>query len=149
MSSELFFLYPALLFPAIPLSMIAFGSRYTSLSILIRELHAQMINRQKEHVEVDNSVQIMILTKRLLLLKGMQTFAGLAFIFNLSTIFFGYLGMEYVATRVFGLSVLLFSISIMLYIIEIQQSFLALSTHIGDLENQEENKSFISKDNES
>ena len=32
-------LYPALLFPAIPLMMISFGNRYTSLAVLIRKIH--------------------------------------------------------------------------------------------------------------
>ena len=36
-------LYPALLFPAIPLMMISFGNRYTSLASLIRKIHDEYV----------------------------------------------------------------------------------------------------------
>lgn len=138
---DTFVLYTALLFPAIPLTMITFGSRYTQLSLLIRKLHDDITDTgQKNKDTYDLSYQIMVLTKRLHLLKRMQTLAGLSFIFNLSTVFFGYVDMEQVALKVFGIAVLLFAASLVLYVIEIQQSFLALSQHIGALQNYNKNK---------
>ena len=38
--------YAAFLFPAIPLMMISFGNRYTSLSKLIRKIHDEFINKK-------------------------------------------------------------------------------------------------------
>ena len=70
---DLNFWYPALLFPAIPLMMIVFGNRYSSLSKLIRELHDRVI--QEDEVRVKFTEQIELLTDRLFLVKSMQTLA--------------------------------------------------------------------------
>ena len=40
------FLLPAALFPAIPLMMISFGNRYTSLATLIRKIHDEVIAKK-------------------------------------------------------------------------------------------------------
>ena len=39
-------LLPAILFPAIPLMMANFGHRYNSLSLLIRKIHDEFINKK-------------------------------------------------------------------------------------------------------
>ena len=44
---DLNFWYPALLFPAIPLMMIVFGNRYSSLSKLIRDLHDRVLKEDE------------------------------------------------------------------------------------------------------
>ena len=86
---DLNFWYPALLFPAIPLMMITFGNRYSSLSRLIRELHDKaLLNNDDNYSKKILTEQIELLTDRLFLVKSMQTLAGLAFIANLLTIFF-------------------------------------------------------------
>ena len=78
--------YAAFLFPAIPLMMISFNNRYTSLSRLIRKIHDEFIN--KKISKTDKSAmrylaQINILNKRLVYVKLMQLFSGLSFFFNL------------------------------------------------------------------
>jgi hypothetical protein len=78
--------------------------------------------------------QIELLTDRLFLVKSMQTLAGLAFIANLLTIFFRYIGVPSVAFSLFGVATILLSISILLFLIEIQKSSSALSKHISNLE---------------
>ena len=128
---DLNFWYPALLFPAIPLMMIVFGNRYSSLSKLIRELHDRVI--QEDEVRVKFTEQIELLTDRLFLVKSMQTLAGLAFIANLLTIFFRYIDVPSVAFSLFGVATILLSASILLFVIEIQKSSSALSKHISDL----------------
>ena len=40
----------ALLFPAIPLMMITFTNRYSSVASLIRKIHDEIINKGKERV---------------------------------------------------------------------------------------------------
>ena len=129
---DLNFWYPALLFPAIPLMMIVFGNRYSSLSKLIRDLHDRVL--QEGEVRDKFTEQIELLTDRLFLVKSMQTLAGLAFIANLLTIFFRYIGVPSVAFSLFGVATILLSISILLFLIEIQKSSSALSKHISNLE---------------
>ena len=128
---DLNFWYPALLFPAIPLMMIVFGNRYSSLSKLIRDLHDRVL--QEEQVRDKFTEQIELLTDRLFLVKSMQTLAGLAFIANLLTIFFRYIDVPSVAFSLFGVATILLSASIILFVIEIQKSSSALSKHISDL----------------
>ena len=89
---DLNFWYPALLFPAIPLMMIVFGNRYSSLSKLIRELHDRAL--QKGNSQNKLTEQIELLTDRLFLVKYMQTLGGLAFIANLLTIFSRYINFN-------------------------------------------------------
>ena len=128
---DLNFWYPALLFPAIPLMMIVFGNRYSSLSKLIRDLHDRVL--QEEEVRDKFTEQIELLTDRLFLVKSMQTLAGLAFIANLLTIFFRYIDVPSVAFSLFGVATILLSAAILLFVIEIQKSSSALSKHISDL----------------
>ena len=128
---DLNFWYPALLFPAIPLMMIVFGNRYSSLSKLIRDLHDRVL--QEDEVRDKFTEQIELLTDRLFLVKSMQTLAGLAFIANLFTIFFRYIDVPSVAFSLFGVATILLSASILLFVIEIQKSSSALSKHISDL----------------
>ena len=128
---DLNFWYPALLFPAIPLMMIVFGNRYSSLSKLIRDLHDRVL--QEGEVRDKFTEQIELLTDRLFLVKSMQTLAGLAFIANLLTIFFRYIHVPSVAFSLFGVATILLSASILLFVIEIQKSSSALSKHISDL----------------
>ena len=128
---DLNFWYPALLFPAIPLMMIVFGNRYSSLSKLIRDLHDRVL--EEDEVRDKFTEQIELLTDRLFLVKSMQTLAGLAFIANLLTIFFRYIDVPSVAFSLFGVATILLSVSILLFVIEIQKSSSALSKHISDL----------------
>jgi hypothetical protein len=128
---DLNFWYPALLFPAIPLMMIVFGNRYSSLSKLIRDLHDRVL--KEDEVRDKFTEQIELLTDRLFLVKSMQTLAGLAFIANLLTIFFRYIDVPSVAFSLFGVATILLSASILLFVIEIQKSSSALSKHISDL----------------
>jgi len=128
---DLNFWYPALLFPAIPLMMIVFGNRYSSLSKLIRDLHDRVI--KEDEVRDNFTEQIELLTDRLFLVKSMQTLAGLAFIANLLTIFFRYIDVPSVAFSLFGVATILLSAAILLFVIEIQKSSSALSKHISDL----------------
>ena len=129
---DLNFWYPALLFPAIPLMMIVFGNRYSSLSKLIRDLHDRVL--QEGEVRDKFTEQIELLTDRLFLVKSMQTLAGLAFIANLLTIFFRYIDVPSAAFSLFGVATILLSASILLFVIEIQKSSSALSKHISNLE---------------
>ena len=129
-------LLPAILFPAIPLMMVNFGNRYNSLSTLIRKIHDELINKKiskKDKSAMRYLAQIKILQQRLILNRLIQTIAAISFLVNLISIVFGFTYQAYFINT-FLLAVLLFSISIILYIYELQISAQALDKHLEDLE---------------
>jgi hypothetical protein len=132
-----FFWYPALLFPAIPIMLLVFTNKYTALAMLIRKLHVMAQEDEIENLSVE---RIQILSGRLKLLKWMQTFSSISFLFNLITIFFGFVGLQNFALVFFIISVALLIIAMSLFIVESQQSHYALSLHIRDLETYNKNK---------
>ena len=127
-------LYPALLFPAIPLMMISFGNRYTSLAALIRKIHDLIV---VNHLSRKNAKhypdQIKILTQRLALVRASQSLSGVSFILNLLSIYCSYIERYEIALNFFGFGVLVFALAILTFIYEIQLSTRALSKHLEDL----------------
>ena len=127
-------LYPALLFPAIPLMMISFGNRYTSLAALIRKIHDSIV---VNHLSKKNAKhyldQIKVLTQRLALVRASQTLSGVSFILNLLSIYCSYIENYEIALNFFGFGVLVFALAILTFIYEIQLSTKALSKHLEDL----------------
>ena len=116
--------------------MVNFGNRYSSLSGLIRKIHDELIDKEvsKNDAFTKRSLaQIDIFRKRLSLNRMMQTLAILSFLVNLISIFFVFLHPPYfVAVFLFG--VLLFAISISLYILELRLAVRALDKHLEDLQ---------------
>ncbi len=128
---DLFIWYPALLFPAIPIMLLVFTNKYTALAMLIRKLHVLSYDNSGNYLSAE---RIQILSSRLLLLRWMQSLCGVSFLFNLLTIFFGYINLMNLALNLFGIAVFILAIAIILFIIEAQQSHYALNLHIRDLE---------------
>ena len=131
------YLLPAALFPAIPLMMISFGNRYTSLASLIRKIHDEVIAKKltrKDKATNRYLKQIAILRKRLVLNRATSTLASIAFISNLVAIYFAFVKDIHSFTIVFSSSLSLFCIALILYMIEIQLATTALDTHLQDLE---------------
>ena len=132
--NNFFTLYPALLFPAIPLMMISFGNRYTSLAALIRKIHDLIV---VNHLSKKNAKhyldQIKVLTQRLALVRASQTLSGVSFILNLLSIYCSYIENYEIALNFFGFGVLVFALAILTFIYEIQLSTKALSKHLEDL----------------
>ena len=131
------FLLPAALFPAIPLMMISFGNRYTSLATLIRKIHDEVIAKKltrKDKATNRYLLQIDLLRKRLTLNRATSTLAALAFIANLIAMYFVYTNNVFMFAVTFIGSLLMFGTSLVLYIIELQLATSALDTHLQDLE---------------
>ena len=129
-------LLPAILFPAIPLMMINFGNRYSSLATLIRKLHDDLIDKEVTRNKETTKrylAQIDIFKKRLSLNTMMQTLALFSFLINLISIFFVFFSEIYFIP-VFLLGVLLFTISISIYLLELRLAVSALDKHLEDLE---------------
>ena len=128
-------LLPAVLFPAIPLMMVNFGNRYSSLSKLIRALHDELIDKELSKNDVTATryiAQIDIFKKRLSLNRMMQTIALFSFLVNLFSIFVAIFYIPYFLP-VFLLGVLLFAISISIYLIELRLAVNALDKYLEDL----------------
>ena len=133
--------YAAFLFPAIPLMMISFGNRYTSLSKLIRKIHDEFINKKISPNDKSASryfAQIQILNKRLRYVKLMQFFSGISFFFNLFTILVGIYFLD-ISLILFITALFFFALAICVFLIEINISTKALRTHLEDLEDLDEN----------
>ena len=133
--------YAAFLFPAIPLMMISFGNRYTSLSKLIRKIHDEFINKKISPNDKSASryfAQIQILNKRLRYVKLMQFFSGISFFFNLITILVGIYFLN-ISLILFITALFFFALAICVFLIEINISTKALRTHLEDLEDLDEN----------
>ena len=129
-------LLPAILFPAIPLMMINFGNRYSSLATLIRKLHDDLIDKEVTRNKETTKrylAQIDIFKRRLSLNTMMQTLALFSFLINLISIFFIFFSEIYFIP-VFLLGVLLFAISISIYLLELRLAVSALDKHLEDLE---------------
>ena len=131
--------YAAFLFPAIPLVMISFNNRYSSLSRLIRKIHDEFINKKiskRDKSAMRYLAQIDILNKRLMYVKLMQLFSGFSFFFNLITILVGIFNIN--RSVIFFLVALgFFSFAIIVFLIEIHLSSKALKTHLEDLRDLE------------
>ena len=133
--------YAAFLFPAIPLMMISFGNRYTSLSKLIRKIHDEFINKKISPNDKSASryfAQIQILNKRLRYVKLMQFFSGISFFLNLMTILVGIYFLD-ISLILFITALFFFALAICVFLIEINISTKALKTHLEDLEDLDEN----------
>ena len=133
--------YAAFLFPAIPLMMISFGNRYTSLSKLIRKIHDEFINKKISPDDKSASryfAQIHILNKRLRYVKLKQFFSGISFFLNLITILVGIYFLD-ISLILFITALFFFALAICVFLIEINISTKALRTHLEDLEDLDEN----------
>jgi hypothetical protein len=133
--------YAAFLFPAIPLMMISFGNRYTSLSKLIRKIHDEFINKKISPNDKSASryfAQIQILNKRLRYVRLMQFFSGISFFLNLITILVGIYFLD-ISLMLFITALFFFALAICVFLIEINISTKALRTHLEDLEDLDEN----------
>ena len=121
---------PALLFPAISLTMLAYNARYLAIAALIRALHKEYVSSNSKNI----SIQIEQLHKRLYLIRNMQATAILSFLGAVITMGLLYTEMNTSANIVFGLSLIALVISLSISFIEVQLSTKALSTQLNSLE---------------
>ena len=116
--------------------MVNFGNRYNSLSSLIRKIHDEFINKKispKDKSAKRYLAQIQILRQRLILNRFMQTLSSLSFILNLLSIYFAF-KYPIFFINTFLIAVLLFGVSILIFIYELQIAVKALDKHLEDLE---------------
>ena len=127
---ELSLSIPALLFPAISLTMLAYNARYLAIAALIRQLHQKF--HETESPEV--GLQVKKLRKRLSIIKNMQAVAIVSFLLAVITMFLIYVELRFWANLIFGVSLLALMISLILSLIEVQLSTKALSIQLKDMD---------------
>lgn len=120
---------PALLFPAISLSMLAYNARYLAIAALIRELHRQY----REKASVTLGKQVRQLQRRLEIIKQMQAAAILSFLFSALCMLLLYLEWMFWANLLFGSSLFCLITSLILSFIEVQLSTKALKIQLSDI----------------
>ncbi|MDE0597590.1 MAG: DUF2721 domain-containing protein [Dokdonia donghaensis] len=121
---------PALLFPAISLTMLAYNARYLAIAALIRNLHASYQETGSEDVRL----QVTKLRKRLSIIKNMQAVAIVSFLLAVITMFLIYIGVTFWANLVFAVSLVALMTSLILSLVEVQLSTKALSIQLKDME---------------
>ncbi|MFS4446222.1 DUF2721 domain-containing protein [Maribacter sp. 2307UL18-2] len=127
---ELSLSIPALLFPAISLTMLAYNARYLAIAALIRQLHQKYQETESESV----GLQVKKLNTRLTLIKNMQASAIFSFLLAVITMALIYFEFASWANLIFGISLLSLMVSLVLSLIEVQLSTKALSIQLKDME---------------
>jgi hypothetical protein len=123
---------PALLFPAVSLLMLAYTNRFVVLAKLIRDLHAQY----KAEPDAKILGQMKNVLWRLGLIKNMQASGVLSILFCVICMFLLFAGYIFIGKVVFGASLVLLMISLILSVLEIQASIHALNLQVSDLERE-------------
>jgi hypothetical protein len=121
---------PALLFPAISLLLLAYTNRFLALANLIRNLHGQYMNEKNVNIKA----QIANLKKRVILIRNMQLLGISSLFFCVVSMFTIYQEYQMAGSIIFGFSLVLLMISLLLSIVEIQISVKALNIQMGDIE---------------
>ncbi|MEC8832483.1 MAG: DUF2721 domain-containing protein [Bacteroidota bacterium] len=121
---------PALLFPAISLTMLAYNARYLAIAALIRQLHKQFEETSAQPLKQ----QINQLRIRLGIIKNMQASAIISFLLAAVTMFLIYVEMRVWANIIFGISLIFLMISLILSFLEVQLSTKALSIQLKNME---------------
>ena len=120
---------PALLFPAISLLLAAYTNRFLSTAQVIRQLHTKYQSGDKELVtrQIDN------LRVRIHLIRRMQMMAVGGFILCALSMFLIYLQQIGIAEIVFGCSLLMLVLSLLLSLYEIVISTRAIDIELEDM----------------
>ena len=126
---------PALLFPAISLIMLAYTNRFLALSNRVRMLHDKYQLIEQKHIIFG---QIKNLKYRIKLIQKMQTYGVASLLLSIVSMFFIFIEYQGVAKFVFALSLITFSISIFLSLIEIRLSTRAIELELSDMEGLED-----------
>lgn len=121
---------PALLFPAISLTMLAYNARYLAIAGLIRQLYKQFEETESSPLKK----QIDSLRKRLEIIKNMQATAIVSFLLAAVSMFLVYVEFNLWANVIFGISLVFLMISLILSLIEVQLSTKALGIQLKNME---------------
>ncbi len=126
---------PAILFPAISLLLLAYTNRFLVVAQLIRQLHGQ----DRNHLSKRISLQIANLQQRIRLIRAMQACGVLSFIVCTLSMYALFLNRIPLGESLFGASLILLTISLLISFWEIQISCVALNIELQDLRSGDDN----------
>lgn len=122
---------PALLFPAITLLMLAYTNRFLSLAALVRKLHEEYSGGEKKENILS---QIKNIRSRINLIRYMQSFGILSFLFCVVCMYAIFNRWFVWANWLFAASLLSLLLSIILSLLEINKSTKAIELQLSDIE---------------
>lgn len=128
---ELSITTPALLFPAITLLMLAYTNRFLALASLVRTLHSEYHEEEKNPLI---QKQIKNLHIRIGLIRNMQGFGVLSFVFCVVCMFLIFNNYMTAAKWIFAFSLLSLLTSLIYSLIEIVLSTRAIDLVLSDME---------------
>lgn len=115
-----------LLFPAISLLMLAYTNKFLGLTSTVRNL----VGQYKQHESLHTYQQMLNLKKRILLLRHVQALGVTSLISCTLCMFFLFLGFHLLATAMFGISLILMTLSLLISVVEIHFSVIAINLEI-------------------
>ncbi len=118
---------PALLFPAISLLMLAYTNKFLTLAQLVRQLTANLERNKNREAQMNN------LNLRLTLIKYMQGFGAVSFLFCTFSMFALFLEKRLFGEVLFGVGLILLAVSLFLLFYEVTISTKALKLEISGL----------------
>lgn len=121
---------PALLFSTTSLLMLAYTNRFLAIARLIRELHNAYM---ATHDDTD-LLQLKSLRKRLALIRNMQFFAVISLLLSVICMFLLFAELVFFAKFIFGASLILMSVSLVISALEIAQSINAINVQLKNIE---------------
>ena len=124
---------PAVLFPAISLLLLAYTNRFIAFANVIRKLHSDY----KATTDPGYHYQIQNLRHRIRLVRNMQFCGVLSLLFCTICMFLLFCGLVVPAEIVFTLGLILMIASLIISLVEIQNSVKALDLHLQDIEHPE------------
>jgi hypothetical protein len=116
--------------------LLAYTNRFVVLAQLIRQL--KQMDTEEDHALIAR--QISMLRKRIVLTKRMQTFGVLSFFLCTMSMFALFLGVELAGAIVFGISLILLSISLLYSLYEIVISTNAINVELESFEARNQGK---------
>ena len=122
---------PALLFPAITLLMLAYTNRFLSLASLVRKLHDEYQQGDKEKNILSQIKNIRSRLNLIRYMQGLGIMSCLCCVVCMYTIFRGFMQ---VAHWIFAASLIFLIASIILSLIEINKSTKAIELLLSDIE---------------
>ena len=121
---------PALLFRTTSLLMLAYTNRFLAIARLIRELHTDYMATHDEN----DLLQLKSLRRRLSYIRNMQLLAVLSLLFSVICMFLLFAEQLFIAKFIFGASLVLMSVSLVISALEIAQSINAINVQLKNIE---------------
>ena len=121
---------PALLFSTTSLLMLAYTNRFLAIARLIRELH----NDYMQTNDNNDLLQLKSLRQRLALIRNMQLLAVISLLLSVICTFLLFAEQVYIAKFIFGASLILMSLSLVISALEISQSINAINVQLKNIE---------------